>query len=246
MFHHVGLGSLDTPINFQNNIVAIHNVLEAMRKSRRCNHIIFTSGSTVYGEPSIIPTPENYGPLIPISFYGSSKLACEALISGYCSSFSMSGIILRLANVVGPLSSHGLIHDFVRKLCQNPLELMIRGNGKQQKSYIYIEDCVNALCLASKKLEKLAPGLIEVYNVGSNDTIMIKEIADIVVSSLQLKDVKIVYTNGNGGRGSTGDVRKMLLDCSRLKGEGWKADLNSRDAVMRTVMGICRNLTTTC
>ena len=139
----------------------------------------------------------------------------------------------------------GWFTPHVRKLCQNHLELMIRGNGKQQKSYRYIEDCVKARCLASKKPEKLAPGLIEVYNVGSNDTITVKEIADIVVSSLQLKDVKIVYTNGNGGRGWTGDVRKMLLDCSRFKGEGWRADLNSRDAVMRTVMGICRNLPTT-
>lgn len=237
----VDVGASDTSIDFRNNIVATHNLLEAMRKSTRCKQIIFTSSSTVYGEPSVIPTPENYGPLIPISLYGSSKLACEALISGYCNSFSMSSVILRLANVIGPHSSHGVIYDFVKKLSHNPLELTIRGNGEQQKSYLHIEDCIRAFSVASQKLEQLTSASVEVYNVGSSDWIMVTEIADIVIRSLRLEDVKIVFTNGHdGGRGWAGDVREMLLDCARLGNEGWRADLNSRDSVLRTIMDICR------
>lgn len=239
----VDVGASDTTVDFRNNIVATHNVLEAMRKSSRCKQIIFTSSSTVYGEPSAIPTPESYGPLIPISVYGASKLACEALISGYCNSFSMSGVILRLANVIGPLSSHGVIYDFVRKLRNNPGQLTIRGNGKQQKSYLFIEDCIKAICVASKKLQKLNAGLVEVYNVGSSDWIKVTEIADIVSSSLGLKDVRLVFANGSDGRGWAGDVREMLLDCTRFSEQGWRADLNSRDAVLRTVANMSEKST---
>jgi UDP-glucose 4-epimerase len=115
-----------------------------MRISPTCKKIVFASSSVVYGEPDSIPTSEKYSPLIPISLYGATKLACESLIAGYCHMFNMSGVATRLANVVGPKSTHGVIYDFITKLTGNPKRLDILGDGKQNKSYLFIDDCINA------------------------------------------------------------------------------------------------------
>ena len=140
-------GHLNTDIDFLNNIVATRNVLESMRENR-CKKIIFTSSSVVYGEHPTMPTSEDYGPLKPISLYGASKFACEALISGYVGTFGIEAVIFRLANVIGPNSGHGVISDFFRKLKEsNGKYLEILGDGKQNKSYLYIDDCINALML---------------------------------------------------------------------------------------------------
>src|SRR5438067_8896860 len=150
VFHLAGnsdipLGVTNTKIDYQQNLAATYNLLEAMRNSASCKQIIFASTSTVYGDAKKIPTPEEYSPLIPISLYGGCKLASEALISGYCHMFNMSGIALRLANVVGPNATHGVIYDFIRKLANNTKSLDVLGDGTQSKSYLYIEDCINAL-----------------------------------------------------------------------------------------------------
>ena len=146
-------GHLNTDIDFLNNIVATRNVPESMRLSDRCKKIIFTSSSVVYGEYPTMPTTEDYGPLKPISLYGASKLACEALISGYVGTFGIEAVIFRLANVIGPNSGHGVISDFFRKLKEsNGKYLEILGDGKQNKSYLYIDDCINALMLGLNEL----------------------------------------------------------------------------------------------
>ena len=123
-----------------------------MRKCDKCEKIIFTSSSVVYGEPTTIPTAENYGPLKPISVYGASKLSCEALISGYVGTFGLYAVIFRLANIVGPSSNHGVIFDFLNKLrSSDGKALDILGDGTQTKSYLYIDDCIEALTIGLRE-----------------------------------------------------------------------------------------------
>lgn len=144
----VRVAEVDPSVHFRENLLTTFNVLEAMRKSEKAKCIVFLSSSTVYGEPNRFPTPEDYGPLLPISVYGASKLGCESLISSYCHTFSRRGIIFRLANIVGGRSPHGVIVDFVRKLRENPKELEILGDGNQSKSYLHVKDFVDAVFLA--------------------------------------------------------------------------------------------------
>jgi UDP-glucose 4-epimerase len=217
----------DTKIDINQNILLTHNVLEAMREND-VKKIFFTSSSTVYGEANKIPTPENYSPLMPISLYGSTKLACEALISSYCKTFDLNGIVFRLANIVGPKSTHGIIHDFINKLMRNPVELEILGDGNQRKSYLYIDDCIDAMITASENLKEE----FDVYNVGSEDWITVKEIAKIVCEKLKLNP-EFKFTGEE--RGWKGDVPKMLLDISKIKKIGWKPKYNSKDAIEITV-----------
>lgn len=230
----VRLGAENTGIHLKQNIIATYNVLEAMRMNEQQN-IVFTSTSTVYGEASVIPTPENYGPLIPISLYGASKLACEALITSYCHTFDMKSWIFRFANIVGERSTHGIIIDFINKLKNNPDSLEILGDGQQRKSYLHVSDCVDAILFAVEKSDKMA----NIFNIGSNDTINSKEIGEIVVSEMGLKDVNFTYTGGK--RGWIGDVPRMLLSIDKLQALGWKPVHNSKNSVVaavRSTLGI--------
>ncbi len=230
----VRLGAENTKIHLEQNIIATYNVLEAMRMNEQKN-IVFTSTSTVYGEASVIPTPENYGPLIPISLYGASKLACEALITSYCHTFDMQSWIFRFANIVGERSTHGIIIDFINKLKNNPGSLEILGDGQQRKSYLHVSDCVDAILFAVENSDKMA----NIFNIGSNDTINSKEIGEIVVSEMGLRDVKFTYTGGK--RGWKGDVPRMLLSIEKLQALGWKPAHNSKNSVVaavRSTLGI--------
>ncbi len=145
------VGETEPKIHFQENIVATFNLLEAMRKTNAPKTIVFASTSTVYGEASEIPTPEDYGPLIPISTYGASKLACEALITSYAYTFNQRALILRFANVIGKRSDHGVIVDFIKRIKEDPRQLRILGDGKQEKSYIHIQDCTDAIMHLTKQ-----------------------------------------------------------------------------------------------
>lgn len=228
-------GYLNTEVDFLNNIVATRNLLECMRTSNSCKKIVFTSSSVVYGEPTIIPTPETYGPLKPISIYGASKLACEALVSGYVGTFGIEAVIFRLANVLGPSSGHGVIFDFLDKLRRSEGKtLEILGDGNQNKSYLYIDDCINALIFA---LNQFDSGL-EIFNVGSDDQVDTNTIAKIIIDELGLSP-KIKYSSeSNDGRGWIGDVKNMLLSTDKLKKIGWKINYSSKDTVSLTVKNI--------
>jgi UDP-glucose 4-epimerase len=274
----VAIGTENSHIDFQQNVQATYNLLEAIRKSQRVpnfenttrnetqkkKRVIFASSSTVYGKAFKRPTPEIYSPLYPISLYGSTKLACEAMISGYCHMFDIYCVVARLANIVGPTNTHGVIYDFIMKLSAHPDFLDILGNGQQNKSYLYIDDCVNALILLSEVMQKNSESIIEaqhnavkssaceigslndrnsdltkydVFNIGSDDTITVMQIAKIVIDQLSLKNenVKTEFKNSfKDGRGWKGDVPDFWLDCSKLKGIGWKPKYSSRDAVLRT------------
>ena len=209
----------------QQNIVATERVLDAVRH-HGVRNIAFTSTSTVYGEASVIPTPEEYTPLEPISVYGATKLACEALISAYSHSYGIRSTSFRFANIIGPRSGHGVIPDFVRKLRENPRELEILGDGSQTKSYLEVSQCVQAMLFAVDH----ARDPVNVYNIGSEDWIDVTAIADIVVRALGLSRVKYRYTGGE--RGWVGDVPRMLLSIDRLKALGWKPGMGSRESVV--------------
>lgn len=231
----VKIGAFNTKIDYEQNILATYNLLEALREHGQCENIVFTSTSTVYGEAEKMPTPENYGPLKPISLYGASKLACEALISGYSHLFGFKSVICRLANIVGSRSGHGVIYDFINKLRNNPRMLEVLGDGTQRKSYLYVKDCVEAMILAAEK----SRNQVEIYNIGSEDTVNVAAIARIVIEEMGLKNVEIRYTGGvEGGRGWRGDVKEMLLDISKIKGLGWKPKLNSEEAVRQATKDI--------
>jgi len=228
----VKIGATNPKIHFQQNITATHNLLETIRKSNSKPTLVFTSTSTVYGEPTKIPTPENYAPLKPISTYGASKLASEALISAYAHTYNFKAIIIRLANIVGPRSQHGVVHDFIQKLNKNPNKLEILGDGTQNKSYLYITDCINAILLTLQKSKEQ----VNIYNIGSEDQTTVTEIAKIITQEMGIKNVKFKFTGGvDGGRGWKGDVKNMLLDISKLKTHEWKPKYNSQQAITKTV-----------
>lgn len=232
----VALGAYDTRKDFEQNVIGTYNLVEAMRKSISCKKILFTSTSTIYGEVGVskMPIPESYGPLKPISLYGSTKLSCEAMISGYCHMFGLSGVALRLANIIGPVSRKGVVYDFVSKLTSNPKFLDILGNGKQNKSYLYIDDCIDAILKVKSHINQNQQNF-EVFNVGTADAINVTDIARIVIKEMSLGDVALKFTDDNlDGRGWNGDVREFLLDCSLLRSLGWKPKRNSREAVKHT------------
>ena len=225
-------------IHFEENLQATFNVLEACR-SFKVPYLVFASTSTVYGDAEVIPTPEDYHPLKPISVYGAVKLACETLIGTYTRLYGLKALILRYANVVGPRMSHGVIIDFIRKLKADSKRLEILGDGSQRKSYLYVEDAVNATL---KALDQMigSDELMEVFNVGSEDWVNVKQIADIIVEAMGLRDVEYVYRPAtDDGRGWLGDVKTMLLDISKIKrGVGWSPRLSSKDSVKLTVQSL--------
>jgi UDP-glucose 4-epimerase len=227
----VRLGASDTKIHFDQNILVTYNLLEAMRK-KNVKKVVFTSTSTIYGEAQIMPTPENYGPLIPISLYGASKLACEALITSYSHTFDMQAWIFRFANIVGPRSTHGIIVDFIRKLRENPTQLEILGDGQQEKSYLHVSECVNSILFAIEKSRED----VNIFNIGSEDTISATGIGKVIVEEMELSDIKFIYTGGS--RGWKGDVPRMRLDIEKLKAIGWKPTYTSERSVRETARAL--------
>ena len=217
------------PVN--NNILATFRVLEAMR-FHQVPEIVFTSTSTVYGDATVIPTPEEYAPLEPVSVYGASKLACEALISAYCHSFSTRAWNFRFANIIGSRSGHGVIIDFVTKLKNNPRELEILGDGKQIKSYLDVQECVDAMLFVVDH----AGAKVNTLNIGSEDWIDVKTIADIVAGEMRCSGARYRFTGGE--RGWVGDVPRMQLSLSRIKALGWRPQRGSEESVRMAVKAI--------
>jgi UDP-glucose 4-epimerase len=221
--------------HFEQNVEATYNLLECICEVGGVERFVFASTSTVYGEPSEIPTPETYGPLKPISHYGASKLASEALSISYASMCEFGCVIYRLANVIGPRSNHGVIYDFIKKLKEDPSRLEVLGDGTQSKSYLHVNDCINGIMAGLDNLD----GSIEIYNIGSNDRVDVMSIADAVIDAMALENVDISTTGGvSGGRGWKGDVKTMQLDMSLLNSRGWMAKLSSMEAVRETARSI--------
>ena len=213
-------------IDFWEGTYLTQNVLEAMRVNG-VRHILYTSGSGVYGENPPVAFPEDYGPCLPISTYGASKLACEALISSYCHMFEMTARVFRFANVVGPKQTHGVGYDFVRRLRQDSTRLRILGDGSQTKSYIHVDDILDAVFLAHERCN--TP--YEVFNVATDDYITVKEIADLAVKVCGLPPGGVHYEFTGGDRGWKGDVPIVRFDCSKIKSLGWTCRRTSAEAV---------------
>jgi len=232
----VRLGAEDTKVHLEQNILATYNLLEAMRLTGT-GRLVFTSTSTVYGAASIMPTPEDYGPQVPISLYGASKLACEALISSYCHTFNMKAWLYRFANIVGSRGSHGVLVDFINKLRVDPFTLEILGSGRQKKSYLDVGDCVDAMVFGMEHSDET----VNIFNIGSEDSIDVVGIADIVTKKMGYSDVKYRFTGGvDGGAGWKGDVKFMLLSIGKLKALGWVPGHNSRQSIEMAVESLLR------
>lgn len=214
--------SADPLSSFENNVLGTYNVLEWCRKND-VKQFIFASTSTVYGETKALPTPESH-PFFPISNYGASKAACESYICSYAHTYGIRGTALRYANIFGPRSTHGVIHDFYVKLRKNPKNLEILGNGLQEKSYLHISDAISATLLAWKSQKEQ----FDAFNVGSEHKHSVNTIAKLVCKEMGASPT-FSYTGGE--RGWAGDVKSMLLDVSKIRKLGWKESLSFEEAV---------------
>jgi len=218
-------------IDFWEGTYLVQNILEAMRVNQ-IKHILYASGSGIYGDTGFLEVAENHSPLLPISTYGASKLAGEALICSYCHMFDIVGRAYRFANVVGPNQTHGVAYDFIRKLRNDPKHLSILGDGTQSKSYIYVEDIIDAILLADRESGEQ----LDYFNVATGDYITVTEIARIVIEEMGLKDVEIQYTGGD--RGWKGDVPVVRFNLEKLKSYGWKSEFSSTQAIHNSVISM--------
>jgi UDP-glucose 4-epimerase len=220
-------GTEDPTLDLGHGTLATAHVLEAARRAQ-VPRILFSSSSVVYGFPSVFPTPESYGPLLPQSQYGAAKLASEAMISAYCYSYGMQGWIFRFANIVGPGMTHGVIYDFLRKLQRDPTRLEVLGDGRQAKSYLWVDDCIAGMRLA----EERAHDPVNVFNLGTEQQVPVREIAERVVRACG-GTARIEYTGG--AQGWIGDIPKQLLSIDRIRALGWRPRYDSSAVVDMTI-----------
>ena len=213
--------------DLEQNTVATFNVLEAMR-ANGIRRIAFASTGSIYGEPDVFPTPENAPFPIQTSLYGASKLAGEALISAYCEAFGFQGYIFRFVSVLGERYSHGHVFDFYRSLLRNPDELSVLGNGRQRKSYLYVQDCIDAMLLAIER----STDKVNIFNLGTDEHCQVTESIGWITEYLGLAP-RLVYTGGD--RGWIGDSPFIFLDCRRIRSLGWTARLSIREGVIKTL-----------
>lgn len=224
-------------IDFWEGTYLTQNVLEAMRVNK-VRKILYTSGSGVYGENPDVAFREDYGPSIPISTYGASKLACEGLIAAYCHMFELTGRAFRFANVVGARQTHGVGYDFVRRLKADPTTLRILGDGAQKKSYVHVEDVLAAIRVADQH----ATRTYDMFNVATGDYITVREIADLAVKTSGLPPGKTIYEFTGGDRGWKGDVPIVRFDCSKIKALGWEPRRTSAEAVTDAMKAMLEEL----
>jgi UDP-glucose 4-epimerase len=236
VFHFAASKAVDTErprAQFEDNVAMTYNVLERMEEVG-VDELAFTSSSTVYGEAPR-PTPEDYAPLEPISPYAAGKVAEESLVSTYAHSHGLRAHVFRFANIVGPRLRGAVIPDFIEKLREDPDELTILGDGRQEKSYMHIDECVDAMC----HVVEHAGGDLNVYNLGTRTTTSVDRIADIVAEEMGLDPT---YEHTGGDRGWTGDVPRMRLSVEKLSGLGWEPAQSSDDAVRQATRELLAEL----
>ncbi len=205
-------------------------VVEAMRRST-VRRILYASGSGIYGDLGETDVHEDWGPLMPISTYGASKLAGEALIAAYCFMFNLTGCVFRFGNVVGPRQTHGVGFDFVRHLHADPTRLSFSGDGSQSKSYIHVDDVVAAVLLANQR----SRARFEADNVATGDYVTVREIADLAVESMKLDSDEVEHEFTGGDRGWKGDVPVVRLATDRIRSLGWTPTRSSREALLESM-----------
>ena len=231
----IRLGTRITDTDLKEGTIATYNVLESMRLNK-VEKIAFASSSVVYGENAPMPTPEDHGPCLPISLYGASKQAGEGLIGAWVGTFGLQAWIFRFANIIGERGTHGVIFDFIHKLKADPRRLEVLGNGLQEKSYMEVCDCVDAMLhIVSNTSDQ-----INLYNLGSNDTCSVRKIAAIVIRETGCDDATIEYTGGD--RGWAGDIPKAMLDTKRLSDLGFEVNYDSEEAVAYTARVLIKEI----
>lgn len=213
--------------DLEQNTIATFNVLEAMRRNG-VKRIAFSSTGSIYGEPEVFPTAENAPFPVQTSLYGASKLAGEGLISAYCEGFGFQGFIFRFVSILGERYTHGHVFDFYRKLLADPAQLEVLGNGLQKKSYLYVQDCVDAMLLAMER----AGAKVNVFNLGAGEYCQVNDSIGWITGHLGLKP-KLMYTGGE--RGWIGDSPFIFLDCARMRALGWRPKLAIREGIIRTL-----------
>ena len=220
--------------DLEQNTIATFNVLEAMRLNN-IKRIAFASTGSIYGEADIIPTPENAPFPIQTSLYGASKLAAEGLIQAYAEGFGFQSYIFRFVSILGERYTHGHVFDFYKQLINNPDSLFILGDGLQKKSYLYIQDCIDAILFAMDKAEDN----VNIFNLGTNEYCEVNDSIQWISEYLGLNPER-QYSGGS--RGWIGDNPFIFLDCKRINTLGWKPKLSIRDGIIRTVSFLQNNL----
>jgi UDP-glucose 4-epimerase len=219
--------------DLEQNTIATFHVLEAMRATG-IRRIAFASTGSIYGEPDIFPTPENAPFPIQTSFYGASKLAAEALIEVYCEGFGLQGYIFRFVSILGERYTHGHVVDFYKQLRDHPDTLYVLGNGKQRKSYLYVQDCLAAMLLAIEK----AQNNVNIFNLGTDEYCQVDDSIGWICEYLGVSPQRI-YAGGD--RGWIGDNPFIFLNCSRIRALGWQPKLSIREGAIRTVRYLKQN-----
>jgi UDP-glucose 4-epimerase len=215
--------------DLEQNTIATSTVLEAMRAAG-VTRIAFSSTGSVYGEPEVFPTPEDAPFPLQTSLYAASKLAGEGLIGAYCHGYGFTGVVYRFVSILGERYTHGHVYDFFAKLQADPARLHVLGDGKQEKSYLYVQDCVSAI-LAGLSAAADRPGL-SVYNLGTDETVIVDQSIAIITAELGLSPA-IEYAGGK--RGWAGDSPLIHLDCSRIRALGWAPTLTIEQGIVRTL-----------
>lgn len=209
------------------NTIATVNVLEAMRKNGVLR-IAFSSTGSVYGEARVVPTPENAPSPVQTSLYGASKMAAEGFIEAYCEGFNMQAFIFRFVSILGERYTHGHVFDFYKQLRAHPDVLNVLGNGKQRKSYLYIQDCIDAILTAIEK----GRSKVNIFNLGLDEYCEVNDSIGWICEELGMKP-EMQYSGGD--RGWIGDNPFIFLDCSAVRALGWRPKLNIKEGVLRTV-----------
>ena len=219
--------------DLEQNTIATFNLLEAM-KLNNCYKIAFSSTGSIYGESTVIPTPEDAPFPVQTSLYGASKLACEGMISAYCEGYNFQSWIFRFVSILGERYTHGHVFDFYKKLSYDPNKLDVLGDGKQRKSYLYVNDCIDAMMLCiSKSKEK-----INIFNLGHDEYCQVNNSISWICKYLGLQP-ELKYSGGK--RGWIGDNPFIHLDNSRVKSIGWKPSLTIEEGIIKTVTFLKEN-----
>ena len=234
----ISFGTKYTDFDLKGGTLVTYNVLEAMRRTG-VKEIVFSSSGAVYGEPAVMPTPEDYGPILPISLYAASKVACETLITAFTHNYDLRAWIFRFGNIVGPNPTHGVIYDFVLRLHADPTKLVVLGDGTQAKPYVHVQDCLDGIEFGIRH----AGDPVNVHNLAVDDQTSVREIADWTIEAMGIDRNSIDVQYGDSPRGWRGDVPQVKLDTRRMTALGWTPKLSSREAVRRTIREVVEQLT---